>query len=275
MRALITGITGQDGSYLAEFLLGKGYEVAGVVRRSSMEKFDRIEGIRDRIRILQADIHDQTSMLDAVRGFEPTELYHLAAQSFVPTSWSQPVLTGEYTGLAVTRVLEAIRQIEHLPNRPPADFRMPGQAFSFVAELVVIDHRTGTVQLVASVLNDLGEAPETLWADAQARLDRLQAALAQPSEAYLAEIDLTNATMRGTGLERPRIAVAALNPHAGDGGNFGREEIDVIEPAVRAAAARGLAVDGPWPADTVFLRAQRGDCDAGREASGRGQSAAP
>jgi GDPmannose 4,6-dehydratase len=112
MRALITGITGQDGSYLAEFLLGKGYEVGGVVRRSSMEKFDRIEGIRDRIRILQADIHDQTSMIDAVRSFQPTEFYHLAAQSFVPTSWAQPVLTGEYTGLAVTRALEAIRQTD-------------------------------------------------------------------------------------------------------------------------------------------------------------------
>jgi 4-hydroxy-L-threonine phosphate dehydrogenase PdxA len=81
-------------------------------------------------------------------------------------------------------------------------------------------------------------------------------------EGILAEIDLTDATMRGTGIARPRIAVAALNPHAGDGGNFGREEIDIIEPAVRAAAARGLAVDRPWPADTVFLRAQRGDCDA-------------
>ena len=112
MRALITGITGQDGSYLAEFLLGKGYEVAGIVRRSSMEKFDRIEGIRDRVEILQADIHDQTSMIDAVRTFRPNEVYHLAAQSFVPTSWSQPVLTGEYTGLAVTRVLEAIRQVD-------------------------------------------------------------------------------------------------------------------------------------------------------------------
>ncbi|HMB69397.1 MAG TPA: GDP-mannose 4,6-dehydratase [bacterium] len=112
MRALITGITGQDGSYLAEFLLQRGYEVGGVVRRSSTEKFERIEGIRDRIRILQADIHDQTSMLDAVRSFQPTEFYHLAAQSFVPTSWAQPVLTGEYTGLAVTRALEAIRQID-------------------------------------------------------------------------------------------------------------------------------------------------------------------
>jgi len=112
MRALITGITGQDGSYLAEFLLGKGYEVAGVVRRSSMEKFDRVEAIRSRLTILQADIHDQTSMIDAIREFRPAEVYHLAAQSFVPTSWAQPVLTGEYTGLAVTRVLEAIRHID-------------------------------------------------------------------------------------------------------------------------------------------------------------------
>jgi len=112
MRALITGITGQDGSYLAELLLGKGYEVGGVVRRSSTEKFERIDGIRDRIRIFQADIHDQTSMIDAIRDFAPNEVYHLAAQSFVPTSWAQPVLTGEYTGLAVTRVLEAIRHID-------------------------------------------------------------------------------------------------------------------------------------------------------------------
>src|SRR5262249_1122710 len=94
MRALITGITGQDGSYLAELLLWKGYEVGGVVRRSSTEKFDRIETIRSKITILQADIHDQTSMIDALKAFRPRELYHLAAQSFVPTSWSQPVLTG-------------------------------------------------------------------------------------------------------------------------------------------------------------------------------------
>jgi GDPmannose 4,6-dehydratase len=114
MRALITGITGQDGSYLAEFLLEKGYSVGGVVRRSSSEKFERIETIRDRITILQADIHDQTSMIEAIRRFQPAEVYHLAAQSFVPTSWSQPVLTGEYTGLGVTRALEAIRQVN--PN---------------------------------------------------------------------------------------------------------------------------------------------------------------
>jgi GDPmannose 4,6-dehydratase len=112
MRALITGITGQDGSYLAELLLEKGYEVAGVVRRSSTEKFDRIEGIRDKIRILQADVLDQTSLIDALREFRPNEVYNLAAQSFVPTSWSQPVLTGEFTALGVTRVLEAMRQVD-------------------------------------------------------------------------------------------------------------------------------------------------------------------
>ena len=111
MRALITGITGQDGSYLAELLLEKGYEVAGVVRRSSLERFDRIETIRDRVTILQADIHDQTSMTNALRDFQPNELYNLAAQSFVPTSWAQPVLTGDFTGLAVTRVLDALRQV--------------------------------------------------------------------------------------------------------------------------------------------------------------------
>jgi GDPmannose 4,6-dehydratase len=112
MRALITGITGQDGSYLAEFLLGKGYEVGGVVRRSSTEKFDRLEGCRERITIFQADLLDQTSLIEVIRTFRPTEIYNLAAQSFVPTSWAQPVLTGEFTALGVTRMLEAIRQVD-------------------------------------------------------------------------------------------------------------------------------------------------------------------
>ena len=111
MKALITGITGQDGSYLAEFLLEKGYEVAGMVRRSSTERFERIAHIRERVTILQADIHDQTSMIEAVRDFAPDEIYNLAAQSFVPTSWAQPVLTGDFTGLGVTRALEAVRQV--------------------------------------------------------------------------------------------------------------------------------------------------------------------
>jgi len=107
--ALITGITGQDGSYLAELLLEKGYEVHGMVRRSSTESFERIGGIRDRITLHQADLLDQGSLLSLLRETQPGEVYNLAAQSFVPTSWSQPALTGEFTALGVTRMLEAIR----------------------------------------------------------------------------------------------------------------------------------------------------------------------
>jgi GDPmannose 4,6-dehydratase len=108
-RALITGITGQDGSYLAEFLLGKGYEVHGMVRRSSEEKFERINHLRDRIQLHQGDLLDQYSLASLLKTYQPDEVYNLAAQSFVPTSWSQPVLTGEFTALGVTKVLEAIR----------------------------------------------------------------------------------------------------------------------------------------------------------------------
>ncbi len=108
-RALITGITGQDGSYLAEFLLARGYEVHGMVRRSSEEKFERIGHIRDRIALHQGDLLDQFSLVALLKTIEPHEVYNLAAQSFVPTSWSQPVLTGEFTALGVTKVLEAIR----------------------------------------------------------------------------------------------------------------------------------------------------------------------
>lgn len=110
-KALITGITGQDGSYLAEFLLGKGYEVYGMVRRSSTENFGRIEHIREKIKFLQADLLDQFSIVSAVKEANPDEIYNLAAQSFVPTSWDQPVLTGEFTALGVTRILEAIRHV--------------------------------------------------------------------------------------------------------------------------------------------------------------------
>jgi GDPmannose 4,6-dehydratase len=110
-KALITGITGQDGSYLAELLLAKGYEVYGMVRRSSTENFGRIEHIRDKIKFLQADLLDQFSMISAVKEANPDEIYNLAAQSFVPTSWDQPVLTGEFTALGVTRILEAIRHV--------------------------------------------------------------------------------------------------------------------------------------------------------------------
>jgi GDPmannose 4,6-dehydratase len=111
-RALITGITGQDGSYLAEFLLDKGYEVGGVIRRASTEGHERISHILDRIEMHQADLLDQSSLATAIAEFEPTEIYNLAAQSFVPTSWKQPVLTAEFTGVAVTRMLEAMRSVK-------------------------------------------------------------------------------------------------------------------------------------------------------------------
>ena len=108
-RALITGITGQDGSYLAEFLLEKGYEVHGIVRRSSTESFERIGHLTGKIHLHQADLLDQLSIIDVIKASNPDEVYNLAAQSFVPTSWKQPVLTGEFTAMGVTRVLEAIR----------------------------------------------------------------------------------------------------------------------------------------------------------------------
>jgi len=112
-RALITGITGQDGSYLAELLLGKGYEVIGMVRRSSTVNFGRIEGIQDQVTLVQGDLLDQTSLIDIMRECQPDEIYNLAAQSFVPISWKQPVLTGEFTALGVTRMLEAMRSAAH------------------------------------------------------------------------------------------------------------------------------------------------------------------
>jgi GDPmannose 4,6-dehydratase len=111
-RALITGVTGQDGSYLAEFLLEQGYKVIGMVRRTSTLNFQRIEHIQDRLTLAQGDLLDQSSLVDIVREHRPHEVYNLAAQSFVPTSWKQPVLTGEFTALGVTRVLEAIRMVD-------------------------------------------------------------------------------------------------------------------------------------------------------------------
>lgn len=110
-RAIITGITGQDGSYLAELLLENGYEVYGLVRRSSTEKFERINHIKDKIHLVQADLADQVSLIEAVADIRPREIYNLAAQSFVPTSWSQPMLTGDITALGVTRILEAVRHV--------------------------------------------------------------------------------------------------------------------------------------------------------------------
>jgi GDPmannose 4,6-dehydratase len=110
-RALITGITGQDGSYLAEMLLDQGYEVHGMVRRSSTEKFDRVEHIRDRVTLHQGDLLDQRSLVDALRASNPDEIYNLAAMSYVAASWVQPTLTAEFTGTGVTRLLEAMREV--------------------------------------------------------------------------------------------------------------------------------------------------------------------
>jgi len=111
-KALITGITGQDGSYLAEFLLGKGYEVIGMVRRTSTTNFDRIRHIRDKLTLVPGDLLDQVSLIAILQEHRPDEVYNLAAQSFVPTSWSQPVFTGEVTALGVTRILDAIRIVD-------------------------------------------------------------------------------------------------------------------------------------------------------------------
>ncbi|MSQ10785.1 MAG: GDP-mannose 4,6-dehydratase [Dehalococcoidia bacterium] len=112
LRALITGITGQDGSYLAELLLQKGYEVTGMVRRSSTVNFERIRHIQDRVELISGDLLDEVSMIGILREARPAEVYNLAAQSFVQTSWSQPVFTGEVTGLGVTRMLDAIRIVD-------------------------------------------------------------------------------------------------------------------------------------------------------------------
>jgi GDPmannose 4,6-dehydratase len=109
--ALITGVTGQDGSYLAELLLDKGYDVHGMVRRASTEKFERIEHIRNRITLHQGDLLDQRSLVDALRASQPDEIYNLAAMSFVAVSWIQPTLTAEFTGVGVTRMLEAMREV--------------------------------------------------------------------------------------------------------------------------------------------------------------------
>src|SRR5262245_59285803 len=111
-RALITGITGQDGSYLAEFLLDQGYEVIGMIRRSSTVNFERIRHIQDKIALTSGDLLDEVSMINLLREYRPTEVYNLAAQSFVQTSWAQPVFTGETTALGVTRMLDAIRIVD-------------------------------------------------------------------------------------------------------------------------------------------------------------------
>ena len=111
-RALVTGITGQDGSYMADFLLEKGYEVVGMVRRSSTVNFERIHHIQDRLTLVSGDLLDQASLIEILQEHRPAEVYNLAAQSFVQTSWSQPVFTGEVTALGVTRLLDAVRMVD-------------------------------------------------------------------------------------------------------------------------------------------------------------------
>src|SRR5437773_2758120 len=111
-RALVTGIGGQDGSLLAELLLGEGYEVYGVVRRPTSERYENLEGVRDRVELIQADLLDQSSLQDALRSCRPHEVYNLAAPSFVPMSWQQPVLTAEFAAVGATALLEAIRLVD-------------------------------------------------------------------------------------------------------------------------------------------------------------------
>ncbi len=136
-RALITGITGQDGSYLAELLLEKGYEVHGMVRRSSTETFQRLAGIRDQITLHTGDLLDQRSLVDVLRECEPDEIYNLAAMSFVAASWNQPVLTAEFTGVGVTRMLEAMREV-----RPEARFYQASSSEMFGKVLEVPQRET-------------------------------------------------------------------------------------------------------------------------------------
>ena len=130
-KALITGVTGQDGSYLAELLLAKGYEVVGVVRRTSHHSYERIEHLLDRIEIVAADLLDQHSLTVVLQDTRPDEVYNLAAQSYVPTSWTQPVLTGEFTALGVTRILEAIRLVA--PDAPGSTRPSSSEMFGKVA----------------------------------------------------------------------------------------------------------------------------------------------
>jgi GDPmannose 4,6-dehydratase len=136
--ALITGITGQDGSYLAELLLKKGYRVVGVARRSSTVTYERIQHILDDITVVQGDLHDQGSLLSMLEEFKPTEVYNLAAQSFVPTSWNQPALTGDVTALGVTRLLEAIRYVS-----PKIRFYQASSSEMF-GKVVEVPQREGT-----------------------------------------------------------------------------------------------------------------------------------
>src|SRR5215468_1854952 len=141
-RALITGITGQDGSYLAEFLLEQGYEVIGMIRRSSTVNFERIRHIQDKIALTSGDLLDEVSMINLLREYRPTEVYNLAAQSFVQTSWAQPVFTGETTALGVTRMLDAIRIVD-------PDIRFYQASSSVDGRTPVLVRRNGVTSLMS------------------------------------------------------------------------------------------------------------------------------
>ncbi|MCX6027718.1 MAG: GDP-mannose 4,6-dehydratase [Chloroflexi bacterium] len=160
-KALITGITGQDGSYLAEFLLGQGYEVIGMVRRTSTTNFDRIRDFQDRITVVQGDLLDQVSLINILQEHRPEEVFNLAAQSFVPASFTQPVLTGEFTALGVTRILDAVRiadrsirfyqasssemfgKVQEVPQRESTPFypRSPYGAAKLYGHWITINYR--------------------------------------------------------------------------------------------------------------------------------------
>ena len=156
-RALITGITGQDGSYLAELLLAKGYKVHGMVRRSSTETFQRLAGIRDSITLHTGDLLDQRSLVDVMRESEPQEIYNLAAMSFVAASWNQPVLTAEFTGTGVTRMLEAMRDVA-----PDARFYQASSSEMF-GKVLEVPQRESTPST---------RAPRTAWPSATATSSR-------------------------------------------------------------------------------------------------------
>ena len=177
--ALITGITGQDGSYLAELLLSKGYRVVGVARRSSTVTYERIEHLLDRMTVAQGDLHDQGSLLALFEEYEPTEVYNLAAQSFVPTSWNQPALTGDITALGVTRILEAIRfvnpkirfyqasssemfgKVQEVPQRETTPFypRSPYGAAKVYGHWITVNYRESFGMFAASGILFNHESP--------------------------------------------------------------------------------------------------------------------
>src|SRR5437867_1322993 len=185
--AVITGVTGQDGSYLAELLLDKGYEVIGVVRRTSHDSYERIGHLLDRVHIVAADLLDQHSLTTVIRDAKPDEVYNLAAQSFVPTSWNQPVLTGEFTALGVTRLLEAIR-LAH----PQARFYQASSSEMF-GRVVETPQRQQSIHYVVGRGTMHRVRDRCAAAFAHAGLDWQQYVKVDPNFVRPAEVDLLRA----------------------------------------------------------------------------------